>query len=298
MEGLEGLQDLLLANLSKEEMVSALQFNGIEPTSLDISGNTVDMVCVISDGVAHGAAFNCPVCENPSLVECHGRLSCWGYMNGMTKCVFKASAGDCQRFNFRLPPALAEAPWLREWRLQWASSSSQDQAPCDDNDMATEDTPPMPCVNTEQTEAEIMTPAQLKKALKVRGLSQTGKKATLVKRLAAALTADKPPCEGTAAAAAEVPAAAPAPTPSADFFCDGLSLTAVKEGKSKTCSSSSSSSSSSSCSSSSSSAAAVTVEAVLPPQEGSSILEVHEGYNQTGSRHRAKILVAGTEVYK
>ena len=61
MESLEGLQDLLLAELSAAEMIFTLELNGISPRDLSISSNTVDMVCVISDGIAHGRAAECPV---------------------------------------------------------------------------------------------------------------------------------------------------------------------------------------------------------------------------------------------
>jgi len=44
MEGLEGLQDVLLASLDKAGMVAALEVNGISPGALAISTNTVDMV--------------------------------------------------------------------------------------------------------------------------------------------------------------------------------------------------------------------------------------------------------------
>jgi hypothetical protein len=42
-------------------------------------------VSIISDGIAHGLAENCPVCGTASLAECHGRVTCWGFLNGMTK---------------------------------------------------------------------------------------------------------------------------------------------------------------------------------------------------------------------
>jgi hypothetical protein len=174
MEGLESLQDTILANLSKEEMVDVLNLNGVDPKSLDIHTNTVDMCCLISDGMAHGLPSDCPVCHGSSLVECHGRLSCWGYLAGMTKCAYKSSSGDCQRFKFMLPPALEGAEWVREWRAQWAadhggeggatSSSSSSSSSGAAAEVAAVEAPD---VCSEQAEAEAMTSAALKKALKV-----------------------------------------------------------------------------------------------------------------------------------
>jgi hypothetical protein len=120
-----------------------------------------------------------------------------------------------------------------------------------------------------------------------------------VKRLAAALVQEttKAPAgaEGMqkdapaapVAVSVATPAAAAAPAPaSSDYFCDGLSLTALKTQRPAA------PPSSLSFSSLSAAGATVAVEMVLPPQAGSAILDVHEGYHQKGrSFHRAKVYV-------
>ena len=58
------------------------------------------------------------------LVECHGRIACWGFLEGMTKCVYKCGVGDVERFQWRMPPAIAGAEWFLAWRHSWASSKS------------------------------------------------------------------------------------------------------------------------------------------------------------------------------
>jgi hypothetical protein len=306
MEGLEGLQDLLLTSLSKAEMVGSLALNGVDAASLHLGLNTVDMACLLSDGIAHGLAADCPACGNASVVECHGRLRCWGYLQGMTKCAYQTGLSDCARFQFRMPLALQDAAWLRAWRVQWAAAGGHGGGNTygggngDALNVAAAEPPT--AVIAVQAEAAGLTPAALKKALKARGLSPVGKKATLVKRLAAALVQettkapagaegmqkDAPAAQVAVPVATPAAAAAPAPAPS-DYFCDGLSLTALKTQRPAA---PPSSSSSLSFSSSSAAGAAVAVEMVLPPQAGSAILDVHEGYHQTGrSFYRAKVCV-------
>lgn len=90
MESCENLQDLFLANLDKGEMVTILKLNGIDPELLDITKNNIDMVCMITDGVIRGLPENCGVCKSRSLVECHGRICCWGSMLRDTTSTFSA----------------------------------------------------------------------------------------------------------------------------------------------------------------------------------------------------------------
>lgn len=74
------------------------------------------MSVLISDGIANGLADDCPVCHNNSVVLCSGRLTCWGFMDGLTKCVYKADKTATNRYRFSLPKDIADADWLVEWR--------------------------------------------------------------------------------------------------------------------------------------------------------------------------------------
>ena len=120
MEDLEGLQDLLTAHLSKEDMIDVLELNGISAADMAITTNTVDLACIISDGIAHGLAEDCPICGHTSLVECHGRVACWGFLEGLTKCAYKCGVSEVERFRWLLDPLLETADWLVDWRRNWA----------------------------------------------------------------------------------------------------------------------------------------------------------------------------------
>ena len=120
MEDLEDLQDLLTTHLSKEDMINVLKLNGISAADMAITTNTVDLACIISDGIAHGLAGDCPICRHTSLVECHGRVACWGFLEGLTKCAYKCGVSEVERFRWLLDPSLEAADWLVDWRRNWA----------------------------------------------------------------------------------------------------------------------------------------------------------------------------------
>jgi len=110
MEALEGVQDLLCLNMTHADLVAALKFNGVNAADLLIEGDSIAMAVLLADYLAHGIPQNCPVCGNSSLSFSAGRITCWGYVDGLSKCQYKAQS--CQRYKFKLPPSWAEAEWF------------------------------------------------------------------------------------------------------------------------------------------------------------------------------------------
>ena len=63
---------------------------------------------IISDGLVNGvpADADCPVCGTAGLVQCAGRITCWGHQeDGVTACPYKCKLADVQRFKWSLTPA-------------------------------------------------------------------------------------------------------------------------------------------------------------------------------------------------
>jgi poly [ADP-ribose] polymerase len=116
MEALENVQDLLCSNLSFEELKAVLHLNGSNPDDLLISSDSIAMAVLISDYLAHGTPEDCPVCGSSALCFNAGRITCWGYVNGLSKCQYKASS--CQRYQFLVPPGWGSAEWFLELRGQ------------------------------------------------------------------------------------------------------------------------------------------------------------------------------------
>ena len=77
-------------------------------------GGEIDLVVIVADGMLNGLAANCPVCKNASMVTCHGRVRCWGFMNGTTKCQYKCANKDIERFGFQLPAKQVSKDWCQE----------------------------------------------------------------------------------------------------------------------------------------------------------------------------------------
>jgi len=100
MEALEGVQDLLCLNMTHADLVAALKFNGVNAADLLIEGDSIAMAVLLADYLAHGIPQNCPVCGNSSLSFSAGRITCWGYVDGLSKCQHKAQS--CQRYKFSL----------------------------------------------------------------------------------------------------------------------------------------------------------------------------------------------------
>ena len=115
MERLEGLQDALCHQLSVPQMIATLDRNGIDPRSLGVGSDSIAMSVLIADGLAHGLAQDCPACGNPGLVQCAGRVTCWGYVGGYSvKCQYKCREEHCKRYKFRMCAEVEKAPWLLE----------------------------------------------------------------------------------------------------------------------------------------------------------------------------------------
>jgi hypothetical protein len=104
MEALEEIQELITATLDASEMLAELKLNGIDAADFGhLAKNTIDMAVLIADGMVNGLAADCPECgSNSSLVTCHGKVWCWGYVEMVTK-VRSRVRGDT-------PPAPAPAP--------------------------------------------------------------------------------------------------------------------------------------------------------------------------------------------
>ena len=110
MEALEQTQDLLCLNLTHDDLIAALKLNGVDAADLLIEKDSIAMAVLLSDYLAHGTPQDCPVCGNAALSFSAGRVTCWGYVDGLSKCQFKAQS--CQRYKFKLPPTWAEAEWF------------------------------------------------------------------------------------------------------------------------------------------------------------------------------------------
>ena len=103
MEALEQTQDLLCLNLTHDDLIAALKLNGVDAADLLIEKDSIAMAVLLSDYLAHGTPQDCPVCGNAALSFSAGRVTCWGYVDGLSKCQFKAQS--CQRYKFKLPKA-------------------------------------------------------------------------------------------------------------------------------------------------------------------------------------------------
>jgi hypothetical protein len=93
-------------------MAVELSCNGIDATELLIQKNGIDMAVIIADGMVNGLASDCPECCNSSLVTCHGRVWCWGYIEGVTKCIFKCNVDKVERFQWTCGPMIQNAHWF------------------------------------------------------------------------------------------------------------------------------------------------------------------------------------------
>lgn len=187
----------------------------------------------------------------------------------IVQCVFKKSVENAQRFRWIVPEPFASADWFLDWRTQFGLLAEANECP----DQSVNESATLLDVST-------MIVTDLKKALKERGLSQTGNKAALQDRLRSA----EPSC----------PSASKATVITGPN--DGLSLATLKQVAASTTVSSSTSTTSSS---GTSTACTTMVETSLPPQLGSAILAVHEGYQQTGQLNSARVLIDadGSTVY-
>ena len=72
------------------------------------------MAVLISDYLAHGTPEDCPVCGCAALVFSAGRITCWGYVQGLSRCRYKATS--CTRYKFVLPEGWEGAEWFAELR--------------------------------------------------------------------------------------------------------------------------------------------------------------------------------------
>ena len=115
MRSREVLSDILLENCSVDMLTEMLEANGVSPSDLQMTKNTVDMALMLSDYMIEGVTMNCPTCNNASLVWCAGRVTCWGFMGGATRCPHKAHSNEVKRFNFEMPSALYDTDWLKDW---------------------------------------------------------------------------------------------------------------------------------------------------------------------------------------
>ena len=121
------MQDLLTAHLSKEDMIDVLELNGISAADMAITTNTVDLACIISDGIAHGLAEDCPFVDNTSR-RMPRAVACWGFLEGLTKCLQM----EFQKWNdSAVSRSLLEtADWLVDWRRNWAlAHAGEDDQP-------------------------------------------------------------------------------------------------------------------------------------------------------------------------
>jgi len=114
MEALEAVQDLLCQNLTYDELIAALKANGVNPKELLIEKDSIAMAVLLSDYLAHGTPDDCPVCGSSALAFSAGRVTCWGYVNGLSKCQYKSKS--CSRYKFVLPAGWEGAEWFAELR--------------------------------------------------------------------------------------------------------------------------------------------------------------------------------------
>jgi len=94
-----------------------LEANGVSPHKLQLQKNTIDMALLIADYMIAGVAVDCPTCESAGLVWCAGRVTCWGYLGGTTRCVHKAAPADVHRYDFKMPKAHCDSDWLQDWMV-------------------------------------------------------------------------------------------------------------------------------------------------------------------------------------
>lgn len=99
-------------HLKQSQLVEILQLNGVETRGLDIDRRTSDMAVYIADGIANGACEDCPVCGMSSLVWCAGRVTCWGFVDGTTRCPYRCPPENVKRFAWQLPPEIAAKEFL------------------------------------------------------------------------------------------------------------------------------------------------------------------------------------------
>ena len=114
MEALENVQDTLCQSLTVDELIAALRCNGVVVADLLIEKDSIAQAVLLSDYLAHGVPEDCPVCGCASLSWASGRITCWGYVQGLSKCHYKSAT--CRRYKFVLPPAWADAAWFSELR--------------------------------------------------------------------------------------------------------------------------------------------------------------------------------------
>ena len=238
-------------------------------------GGEIDLVVIVADGMLNGLAANCPVCKNASMVTCHGRVRCWGFMNGTTKCQYKCGNKDIERFGFQLPAKQVSKDWCQEWMAKVDQHMVQ---------VAGGEAPPKKASKNKRNppdsadgppEVKKMKVSELKAELKEKGLDASGKKAELAARLEEARQAEQPaqaaagPKRKAAAAASPL---LPNQKQKIKKKSDGGGAAAARKPKPKR----------------------------EKPMAGSPILEVHPAYKQYpyNDYEDAKVIVEkGTEVY-
>ncbi len=284
MEPLEDLQDILLAEMKRSVMIDVLQLNGMSPREMMIKqskGGEIDMAVLVADGMKNGLCANCPVCNNASLTQCSGRIVCWGFMNGNTKCVFKAPLKDVKRFAWKLPPKVIAAQWCQDW-MQSVSSHfvylSEDAAAAESAAHAGG-----AGASTAPVSSKLKV-SELKEKLTARGLPVSGNKGELVERLDEAVT--KEAHEGATGTKRKVPG-------------ENVAIPNQKK-KLKLKAESSSAASSAAAAVSVPTAVAAAPPKREKPMAGAPILEVHAAYKQhlIDRYEDAKVVVErGTEVF-
>ena len=239
-------------------------------------GGEIDLVVIVADGMLNGLAANCPVCKNASMVTCHGRVRCWGFMNGTTKCQYKCGNKDIERFGFQLPAKQVSKDWCQEWMAKVDQHMVQ---------VAGGEAPPKKASKNKRNppdsadgppEVKKMKVSELRAELKEKGLDVSGKKAELAARLEEAREAEQPAAQAAAGPKRKAAAAASPLLPNQKQKIkkksDGGGAAAARKPKPKR----------------------------EKPMAGSPILEVHPAYKQYpyNDYEDAKVIVEkGTEVY-
>jgi len=134
MEAHEALQNAILTSgVSCADMTLMLECNGMYASSLRVEECGADLAVCLADGLANGAAEDCPACGMAALVCCAGRVVCWnpGDAEGHGACEHTCPAGDVARYRWRLPPnaripRAATANWLQA--VQAAALAEMDGA--------------------------------------------------------------------------------------------------------------------------------------------------------------------------
>lgn len=245
---------------------------------------------LLADGMVNGLCENCPVCSNATLTQCSGRIVCWGYMNGNTKCVYKASTKDVKRFAFKLPAKIVAKDWMQKFFRDMKSHCVESAGADAPGGGAAAALPPPAAIAAAGGEAagwdfSKMKLKELQAELKARGLAVSGNKTELVGRLEDAMQEDEPDSGAAEAAAVGVKRGI-------DETADGGVAIPNQKKKLK------------SKDDAGPPAAAVAAAAQAAPKRekpmaGSPILEVHAAYKQHGNIDSATVLTekGGTEVY-